>query len=222
MIPNNFASIGRWQTLTTERQSGGPRGVSTSLFGLFLVGYFAVAVVKSSAPDDLTWNSLKGKKSCHTAVDRTAGWNIPMGLLYNRINHCEFGEWIPGGHCSQDRADRGILEREWYGTKHCCGPVSTVVKIWLKRTSRKYLKGMVRLGRWIRMVFLVAHNGLPFSLLKKRRGEQSMLIWSLETQAPSLFLLPRSQHEVSIFKGTHNCHHIHNPGSLKERGVRAT
>ncbi|XP_008579346.1 PREDICTED: serotransferrin-like, partial [Galeopterus variegatus] len=56
-------------------------------------GYLAVAVVKKSDAD-LTWNSLKGKKSCHTAVDRTAGWNIPMGLLYNKINHCQFGEFF--------------------------------------------------------------------------------------------------------------------------------
>ncbi|GAB5576834.1 inhibitor of carbonic anhydrase [Prionailurus iriomotensis] len=53
-------------------------------------GYLAVAVVKKSADESLTWNNLKGRKSCHTAVDRTAGWNIPMGLLYNRINSCEF------------------------------------------------------------------------------------------------------------------------------------
>ncbi|XP_078265920.1 uncharacterized protein LOC144599072 [Rhinoraja longicauda] len=40
--------------------------------------YFAVAVVKDPS---LTWNKLKGKKSCHTAVERTAGWNVPMGTL---------------------------------------------------------------------------------------------------------------------------------------------
>ncbi|KAI5217513.1 Serotransferrin [Manis pentadactyla] len=56
-------------------------------------GYFAVAVVKSSDPG-LTWDTLKDKKSCHTAVDRTAGWNIPMGLLYNKINHCEFDKFF--------------------------------------------------------------------------------------------------------------------------------
>ncbi|XP_016079806.1 PREDICTED: serotransferrin-like [Miniopterus natalensis] len=60
-------------------------------------GYLAVAVVKSSSPDDLTWNSLKGRKSCHTAVDRTAGWNIPMGLLYSKINHCEFDKFFSQG-----------------------------------------------------------------------------------------------------------------------------
>lgn len=59
-------------------------------------GYYAVAVVKAS-DRDITWNNLKGKKSCHTAVDRTAGWNIPMGLLYNRINHCKFDEFFSQG-----------------------------------------------------------------------------------------------------------------------------
>lgn len=91
MIQDNFASIGKWQAFTVDRLSGGPRGDNTFFFGIFCIGYFAVAVVKSSDPG-LTWDTLKDKKSCHTAVDRTAGWNIPMGLLYNKINHCEFGE----------------------------------------------------------------------------------------------------------------------------------
>ncbi|XP_019510122.1 PREDICTED: serotransferrin-like [Hipposideros armiger] len=59
-------------------------------------GYFAVAVAKKSN-EDINWNSLMGKKSCHTGVDRTAGWNIPMGLLYNRINHCQFDKIFSEG-----------------------------------------------------------------------------------------------------------------------------
>ncbi|XP_059955664.1 serotransferrin [Mesoplodon densirostris] len=59
-------------------------------------GYLAVAVVKKS-DTDLNWNNLKGRKSCHTAVDRTAGWNIPMGLLYKNINHCEFDKFFSEG-----------------------------------------------------------------------------------------------------------------------------
>ncbi|XP_012892520.1 PREDICTED: lactotransferrin-like, partial [Dipodomys ordii] len=52
-------------------------------------GYLAVALVmKENA--DITWNSLEGKKSCHTAVGRTAGWNIPIGLLFNQTGSCKF------------------------------------------------------------------------------------------------------------------------------------
>ncbi|XP_036725385.1 lactotransferrin isoform X2 [Balaenoptera musculus] len=56
-------------------------------------GYLAVAVVKK-ANDELKWNSLRGKKSCHTAVDRTAGWNIPMGLIANQTGSCKFDEFF--------------------------------------------------------------------------------------------------------------------------------
>ncbi|KAM7064483.1 lactotransferrin [Molossus nigricans] len=56
-------------------------------------GYRAVAVVKKSNTG-FTWNSLKGRKSCHTAVGRTAGWNIPMGLLFNQIGSCKFDQFF--------------------------------------------------------------------------------------------------------------------------------
>ncbi|MCQ7614250.1 hypothetical protein NP188_24505, partial [Salmonella enterica] len=59
-------------------------------------GYYAVAVVKKSDPD-INWNNLKGKKSCHTAVGRTAGWNIPMGLLHSRVTDCKFDEFFSQG-----------------------------------------------------------------------------------------------------------------------------
>ncbi|XP_013209471.1 serotransferrin [Microtus ochrogaster] len=59
-------------------------------------GYYAVAVVKASNRG-ITWENLKGKKSCHTAVDRTAGWNIPMGLLYSRTKSCKFDEYFSQG-----------------------------------------------------------------------------------------------------------------------------
>ncbi|XP_038608253.1 serotransferrin [Tachyglossus aculeatus] len=56
-------------------------------------GYYTVAVAKKSDPN-LKWGQLKGKKSCHTGVGRTAGWNIPMGLLYNQTHDCKFGEYF--------------------------------------------------------------------------------------------------------------------------------
>ncbi|PKK21186.1 transferrin [Columba livia] len=58
--------------------------------------YFAVAVVKKS-DGDITWNNLQGKKSCHTAVGRTAGWNIPMGLIHNKTGNCNFDEYFSEG-----------------------------------------------------------------------------------------------------------------------------
>ncbi|XP_078065301.1 serotransferrin-B-like [Mustelus asterias] len=47
---------------------------------------YIVAVVKNQT---LTWDTLKGKKVCYTALNRT-GWNIPMGLLIaqGKIKNC--------------------------------------------------------------------------------------------------------------------------------------
>lgn len=91
------------------------RALIFSFFDVFLVGYLAVAVVKR-LDKTISWNNLQGRKSCHTAVDRTAGWNIPMGLLYNRINHCEFGKRILGGYCDQDLAGKRYSGKRvvWY------------------------------------------------------------------------------------------------------------
>ncbi|OWK05912.1 hypothetical protein Celaphus_00012932, partial [Cervus elaphus hippelaphus] len=58
-----------------------------------LQGYYVVAVVKKSDAD-LTWSSLRGKKSCHTAVGTSAGWNIPMGFIYNQTGSCKFDEFF--------------------------------------------------------------------------------------------------------------------------------
>ncbi|XP_076000991.1 serotransferrin-like [Genypterus blacodes] len=57
--------------------------------------YYAVAVVKTSS--GLTWNKLKGKRSCHTGVGRTAGWNIPMGEIYQTTKNCNFSTYFPSG-----------------------------------------------------------------------------------------------------------------------------
>lgn len=44
--------------------------------------YYAVAVAKKGT--DIKFTELKGKKSCHTGLDKTAGWNIPMGTLIDQ------------------------------------------------------------------------------------------------------------------------------------------
>ncbi|XP_037383703.1 lactotransferrin [Talpa occidentalis] len=56
-------------------------------------GYLGVAAVRKSNVG-LTWNSLRGKKSCHTALGRTAGWNIPMGLIFNQTGSCKFDQFF--------------------------------------------------------------------------------------------------------------------------------
>ncbi|XP_004745380.1 melanotransferrin isoform X1 [Mustela putorius furo] len=41
--------------------------------------YYAVAVVKRGS--HVTINTLRGVKSCHTGINRTVGWNVPVGYL---------------------------------------------------------------------------------------------------------------------------------------------
>lgn len=43
------------------------------------IAYYAIAAVKASS--SLTLSTLKGKKSCHTGVAKTAGWIVPVGTL---------------------------------------------------------------------------------------------------------------------------------------------
>ncbi|KAL3055169.1 hypothetical protein OYC64_017968 [Pagothenia borchgrevinki] len=57
--------------------------------------YYAVAVVKRSS--GLTWNTLSGHKSCHTGLGRTAGWNVPMGLIYSQTQDCDFTKFFSSG-----------------------------------------------------------------------------------------------------------------------------
>ncbi|XP_053508160.1 serotransferrin-2 [Ictalurus furcatus] len=54
--------------------------------------YYAVAVVRKDS--GLTWDTLRGKKSCHTGVGRTAGWNIPIGLLHDKYDDCDFSTFF--------------------------------------------------------------------------------------------------------------------------------
>uniref|UniRef100_A0A8C6WNU5 Serotransferrin n=1 Tax=Neogobius melanostomus TaxID=47308 RepID=A0A8C6WNU5_9GOBI len=57
--------------------------------------YTAVAVIKKGS--GVTWGNLKGKRSCHTGIGRTAGWNIPMGHIHKKTNNCDFTQFFSSG-----------------------------------------------------------------------------------------------------------------------------
>lgn len=85
---------------------------------------------------------------------------------------------------------------------------------------------MVGLGGGPEWFFSVAHNGLSeyaFTFLshEKDQRQQSVAGTLIRIPGSSLFLLHHSQHEASIFKVTHGCHYIHDPGNLKEQRERA-
>ncbi|XP_018410834.1 PREDICTED: serotransferrin-A-like [Nanorana parkeri] len=55
--------------------------------------YKAVAVVKKSNKA-ITWKNLRGFKSCHTGLGRTAGYNIPAGLIHKQTGVCDLGTFF--------------------------------------------------------------------------------------------------------------------------------
>ncbi|XP_062844229.1 transferrin-a [Trichomycterus rosablanca] len=85
--------------------------------------YFAVAVVRKNS--GLTWETLKGKKACHTGVGRTAGWNIPMGLLHNDPSNCDFSTYFsescaPGAEPNSTMCKLCIGGEGVQGTQYIC------------------------------------------------------------------------------------------------------
>ncbi|XP_034090393.1 transferrin-a isoform X2 [Gymnodraco acuticeps] len=85
--------------------------------------YYAVAVVKKSS--GLTWDTLRGHKSCHTGLGRTAGWNMPMGLIYSQTQDCDFTKFFssgcaPGSELSSPFCSQCVGSRRAVGDESKC------------------------------------------------------------------------------------------------------
>ncbi|XP_032988901.1 inhibitor of carbonic anhydrase-like [Rhinolophus ferrumequinum] len=105
--------------------SDGSRELGSKCVKTPVEGYYVVAVVKKSDAD-LTWNSLRGKKSCHTAVGTSAGWNIPMGLIYNQTGSCKFDEFFSQSCAPGSDPESSLCALCGGGSNpaHTCAPLS--------------------------------------------------------------------------------------------------
>ncbi|XP_048836342.1 serotransferrin-1-like isoform X2 [Brienomyrus brachyistius] len=84
--------------------------------------YYVVAVVRKGS--GITWGTLKGKKSCHTAMGRTAGWNVPMGLIYRQTGDCNFKRFFNKSCVPGAKLGSSFCALCVGGANHACKPNS--------------------------------------------------------------------------------------------------
>ncbi|KAI7810198.1 transferrin [Triplophysa rosa] len=70
--------------------------------------YYVVAVVKKGS--GVTWNNLKNRNSCHTGLNRNAGWNVPKGVLCMRKNECDLYNFFKKGCAPGAQPDSNMCE----------------------------------------------------------------------------------------------------------------
>uniref|UniRef100_A0A8C1XWF0 Serotransferrin n=1 Tax=Cyprinus carpio TaxID=7962 RepID=A0A8C1XWF0_CYPCA len=57
--------------------------------------YYVVAVVRKGS--GVTWNTLKGRKSCHTGLNRNAGWKVPDSAICGKTPGCTLYTYFSKG-----------------------------------------------------------------------------------------------------------------------------
>ncbi|KAK7162836.1 hypothetical protein R3I93_007009 [Phoxinus phoxinus] len=57
--------------------------------------YFVVAVVRKDSK--VTWSTLQGQKSCHTGLNRNAGWKVPDSVICGKKPDCTLYKYFSKG-----------------------------------------------------------------------------------------------------------------------------
>ncbi|KAF4117078.1 hypothetical protein G5714_001631 [Onychostoma macrolepis] len=57
--------------------------------------YYVVAVVRKGS--GVTWNKLRGRKSCHTGLNRNAGWKVPDSAICGKTHDCTLYNFFSKG-----------------------------------------------------------------------------------------------------------------------------
>lgn len=68
-----------------------------------------MAVVKKSS--NITIDSLKGVRSCHTGINRTAGWDVPVGYLTDTGHLAAMGCDLPKGKSYRAKISSAMLSQ---------------------------------------------------------------------------------------------------------------
>ncbi|XP_051985334.1 transferrin-a [Xyrauchen texanus] len=70
--------------------------------------YYVVAVVHKGS--GVTWKNLKGKKSCHTGLNRNAGWKIPTAIICIKTQICDLHQFFSKGCAPGDDPSSNLCE----------------------------------------------------------------------------------------------------------------